>query len=135
MLDKLLYEEEVKRCAACFEQQFHYAVFYSYMKLREQEIRNVRRAAGPAGPAGRDAGGGGRAGGPRGARLGGGVSWCEAAAHARMRTRTQARNAFRGTCENATRAQPATPAQVMWVSECVAQDQKSRVNDGIVFIF
>lgn len=64
MLDKLLYEEEVRRCASCFEQQFHYGVFYAYMKLREQEIRNV-----------------------------------------------------------------------MWVSECVAQDQKGRVNDGIVFLF
>lgn len=41
MLDKLLYEEEVKRCCACFEQQFHYGVFYAYMKLREQEIRNI----------------------------------------------------------------------------------------------
>jgi len=41
MLDKLLYDEEVKRCMACFEQQFHYGVFYAYMKLREQEIRNV----------------------------------------------------------------------------------------------
>ena len=46
MLDKLLYEEEVKRCAACYEQQFHYAVFYAYMKLREQEIRNVRGLGG-----------------------------------------------------------------------------------------
>ncbi len=41
MLDKLLYEEEVKRCVMTFEQQFHYAIFYSYMKLREQEIRNI----------------------------------------------------------------------------------------------
>lgn len=41
MLDKLLYDEEVKRCMACFEQQFHYGVFYAYMKLREQEIRNI----------------------------------------------------------------------------------------------
>lgn len=62
MLDKLLYEEEVKKCVMCFEQQFHYGVFYSYMKLREQEIRNV-----------------------------------------------------------------------MWISECVAQDQKARINDGIVY--
>ena len=36
MLDKLLYEEEVKRCVICFEQQFHYTPFYAYMKLREQ---------------------------------------------------------------------------------------------------
>lgn len=36
MLDKLLYEEEVRRCVFTFEQQFHYGVFYAYMKLREQ---------------------------------------------------------------------------------------------------
>jgi V-type H+-transporting ATPase subunit d len=64
MLDKLLYEEEIKKCVDCYEQQFHYGVFYAYMKLREQEIRNI-----------------------------------------------------------------------MWVSECVAQDQKTRINDGIVFLF
>ncbi|PNH09530.1 putative V-type proton ATPase subunit d [Tetrabaena socialis] len=64
MLDKLLYEEEVKKCVDCYEQQFHYAVFYAYMKLREQEIRNI-----------------------------------------------------------------------MWVSECVAQDQKGRIVDGIVYLF
>ncbi|GAX82090.1 hypothetical protein CEUSTIGMA_g9518.t1 [Chlamydomonas eustigma] len=64
MLDKLLYEEEVKRCVMCFEQQFHYTPFYAYMKLREQEIRNI-----------------------------------------------------------------------MWISECVAQDQKARITDGIVYTF
>jgi V-type H+-transporting ATPase subunit d len=64
MLDKVLYEEEIRREVLCFEQQFHYAVFYAYMRLREQEIRNL-----------------------------------------------------------------------MWVAECVAQDQKSRVADGIVYIF
>jgi V-type H+-transporting ATPase subunit d len=64
MLDKLLYEEEVRRCCQCYEQQFHYAVFYAYMRLREQEIRNI-----------------------------------------------------------------------MWISECVAQDQKTRINDGIVYLF
>lgn len=64
MLDKILYEEEVKRCADTFEQQFHYGIFFAYMRLREQEIRNI-----------------------------------------------------------------------MWVSECVAQNQKNRIHDGIVYIF
>ncbi|KAF5841910.1 vacuolar H+ ATPase V0 sector, subunit D [Dunaliella salina] len=64
MLDKLLYDEEVRRCVLTYEQQFHYGVFYAYMKLREQEIRNI-----------------------------------------------------------------------MWISECVAQDQKARISDGIVFTF
>ena len=64
LLDKIFYEEEVKVCMLAFEQQFHYAVFFAYLKLREQEIRNL-----------------------------------------------------------------------MWISECVAQSQKSRITDGIVFSF
>lgn len=64
MLDKAFYEEEVKRLCMAFTQQFHYAVFFAYVRLREQEIRNL-----------------------------------------------------------------------MWISECVAQNQKSRIHDGIVLIF
>ncbi|KVI09093.1 ATPase, V0 complex, c/d subunit [Cynara cardunculus var. scolymus] len=64
MLDKAFYEEEVKRLCLSFEQQFHYGVFFAYMRLREQEIRNL-----------------------------------------------------------------------MWISECVAQNQKSRVHDSVVSIF
>jgi V-type H+-transporting ATPase subunit d len=108
MLDKAFYEEEVRRLCLSFEQQvyfliricykscfmlllqtcswnfgailcsfmvlyfyksilalqFHYAVFFAYIRLREQEIRNL-----------------------------------------------------------------------MWISECVAQNQKSRVHDSVVFIF
>lgn len=64
MLDKLLYEEEVKRCKDTFDQQFHYGVFYAYMRLAEQEVRNL-----------------------------------------------------------------------MWIAECIAQDQKGRINDGICLMF
>ncbi len=61
-LDKMLYDEEVRRAVNSFEQQFHFGIFHSYLALREQEIRNV-----------------------------------------------------------------------MWISECIAQDQKGRILDGIVF--
>ncbi|XP_062152136.1 probable V-type proton ATPase subunit d [Alnus glutinosa] len=64
ILDQAFYEGEVKRLCLAFEQQFHYGVFFAYMRLREQEIRNL-----------------------------------------------------------------------MWISECVAQNQKSRVHDSVVFIF
>ncbi|GJN18537.1 hypothetical protein PR202_gb05709 [Eleusine coracana subsp. coracana] len=64
MLDKAFYEEEVKRLCLSFEQQFHYAVFFAYIRLREQEIRNL-----------------------------------------------------------------------MWISECVAQNQKNRVHDSVVHLF
>ena len=61
MLDKVMFEREVAQCKLAFMQQFHYGSFYCYLKLREQEIRNL-----------------------------------------------------------------------MWVSECVAQQQKSRIHDGVV---
>eukprot|EP00243_Klebsormidium_subtile_P003700 TRINITY_DN17291_c0_g1_i1.p1 TRINITY_DN17291_c0_g1~~TRINITY_DN17291_c0_g1_i1.p1 ORF type:complete len:354 (+),score=82.99 TRINITY_DN17291_c0_g1_i1:399-1460(+) len=64
ILDKAFYEAEVKACVLGYEQQFHYAVFFAYVRLKEQEIRNI-----------------------------------------------------------------------MWISECVAQNQKARIHDGIVFIF
>ena len=38
MLDKILYEEEVRQLVLTFQQQFHYGVFYAYMRLREQEV-------------------------------------------------------------------------------------------------
>ena len=63
MLDRIFYEEEVKRMVLMFEQQFHYGVYYGYLRLREQEVRNL-----------------------------------------------------------------------MWVAECVSQDQKGRIHDGIVLI-
>ena len=40
-LDTAFYEYEVKINILAFEQQCHYGVFYAYLKLREQEIRNI----------------------------------------------------------------------------------------------
>ena len=40
-IDDRMYEEKTRMYALAYEQQFHYAVFYAYMKLKEQEIRNI----------------------------------------------------------------------------------------------
>jgi len=62
-IEKLFYETEVMKCRSMFTQQFHYGIFYAYLKLREQEVRNL-----------------------------------------------------------------------MWLSECIAQDQKYRIVDGVISI-
>jgi V-type H+-transporting ATPase subunit d len=40
-IEELMMEEEVRLNELAFYQQFHYGIFYSYMKLKEQEIRNI----------------------------------------------------------------------------------------------
>jgi len=40
-LEDAFFEHEVSLCKLAFEQQFHYAIFYAYLKLKEQEIRNI----------------------------------------------------------------------------------------------
>merc|ERR1711957_781849 len=41
-IEDLIYAENVKMFEMAFEQQYHFGVFYAWVKLREQEVRNVR---------------------------------------------------------------------------------------------
>lgn len=41
-IEDLIYAENVQMYEMSFEQQYHFGVFYSWVKLREQEIRNIR---------------------------------------------------------------------------------------------
>jgi V-type H+-transporting ATPase subunit d len=40
-IDDCFYERDVEMLELAFESQMHYAVFYAYVKLKEQEIRNL----------------------------------------------------------------------------------------------
>jgi V-type H+-transporting ATPase subunit d len=40
-LEDKFFEHEVSLNMESFEQQFHYGIFYSYFKLKEQEVRNI----------------------------------------------------------------------------------------------
>lgn len=40
-LEDAFFEHEVFLCKQTFEKQFHYAIFYAYLRLKEQEVRNI----------------------------------------------------------------------------------------------
>jgi len=41
-IEDLMYQENVHMYEMAFEQQYHFGVYYAWVKLREQEIRNLR---------------------------------------------------------------------------------------------
>merc|ERR1712110_395036 len=41
-IEDKIYAANVKKYEYAFEQRYHFGIFYAWVKLREQEIRNIR---------------------------------------------------------------------------------------------
>ena len=41
ILDEVMLEESIRKFSKAFEEQFHYGCFYAYLKIKEQEIKNI----------------------------------------------------------------------------------------------
>lgn len=125
MLDKIMYEEEVRQLVATYEQQFHYAAFYAYMRLRWVP----------------------GAGGQRRHMLPTGSRWRRRWHASPSRTPRHSLGRCDGGFANKLTLQalivcflglPCREQEIrniLWIAECVAQDQKNRVQDGIVFTY
>lgn len=40
-IDDVMFTEKMRKLSMAFENQFHYGVFYAYLKMKEMEIKNI----------------------------------------------------------------------------------------------
>jgi V-type H+-transporting ATPase subunit d len=106
-IENSFFELEVALNKDAFEQQFHFGIFYAYVKLREQEVRARTRAR-----ARRRAARGRR---PR----------------ARVRTAPRAWLTVVAWHPLPRRPRRAQVRNIVWIAECISQDQRSQMTQYI----